>query len=286
MYLDSSPEPYFIKKCVRVFPGGLGVRFGTFTGMAWVQSLVRELRSCKPCGMAKKKVILNFGDVQLLFSLPCKIICQKGSYWRRTGSIKEWSTGKMVTRGMVCRADLNLSFSGHWREHDSLVGAQWTLEKVSPLVHEEETNEPRACLRSQRACGRIWLAAQAAGIQAVTRGSTARLQAGFGAACGNTGHQISLGNWSLCLWASNLQTTSNLPCCPCHWKVSVKVFLVNLLPGYLEKSARGWDWAFEHGQVRDVAAEQRGWGLGTQGSEMPTNAHVAGNGDSHAPTPL
>ena len=87
----------------------------------------------------------------------------------------------MVTRGMVCRADLNLSFSGHWREHDSLVGAQWTLEKVSPLVHEEETKEPRACLRSQRACGRIWLAAQAAGIQAVTRGSTARLQAGFGA---------------------------------------------------------------------------------------------------------
>lgn len=109
---------------------------------------------------------------------------------------------------MVCRADLNLISSGHWREHDSLVGAQRTLEKVSPSVHKKEIKELTACLRSQRACGRIWLAAQAAGIQAVTRGSTARLQAGFGAACGNPGHQINLGNWSLRLGASNLQTTS------------------------------------------------------------------------------
>lgn len=96
-----------------------------------------------------------------------------------------------------------------WLERDSMVGARRTFEKVYPSVHKEETKEPTACLRSQRACGRIWLAAQAAGIQAVTRGSTARLQAGCGAAaCGNPGHQISLGNWSLCLGASNLQTTS------------------------------------------------------------------------------
>ena len=105
----------------------------------------------------------------------------------------------MVARGPVCRAGLNLVFSGHWGEHDSLVGAQRTVGKVSPSVHKEETKEPRACLRSQRACGRIRLAAQAAGIQAETWGSTARLQADFGAACGNTGHQISLGSWSLCL---------------------------------------------------------------------------------------
>ena len=29
----------------------------TFTAVAWVQSLVRELRSHKPCGVAKKKKI-------------------------------------------------------------------------------------------------------------------------------------------------------------------------------------------------------------------------------------
>ena len=31
------------------------VRILTFTAMVQVQSLVGELRSCKPCGMAKKK---------------------------------------------------------------------------------------------------------------------------------------------------------------------------------------------------------------------------------------
>ena len=28
---------------------------GAVTAVAWVQSLVRELRSCKPCGVARKK---------------------------------------------------------------------------------------------------------------------------------------------------------------------------------------------------------------------------------------
>ena len=42
-----------------------------------------------------------------------------------------------------------------------------------------------------------------------------------------------------------------------------------MLPGYLQKSARGRDWVFEQGQVRDVAAEQRGQGLGAQGLKSP-----------------
>ena len=37
------------------FSGGLVVRTLHFTTMAWVQSLVRELRSPKSCGTAKKK---------------------------------------------------------------------------------------------------------------------------------------------------------------------------------------------------------------------------------------
>ena len=36
-------------------PHGQVVRILTFTAMVQVQSLVGELRSCKPCGMAKKK---------------------------------------------------------------------------------------------------------------------------------------------------------------------------------------------------------------------------------------
>ena len=33
--------------------------FGTFTAGALVQSLVGELRSCKPCGMAKNIIIIK-----------------------------------------------------------------------------------------------------------------------------------------------------------------------------------------------------------------------------------
>lgn len=65
----------------------------------------------------------------------------------------------------MCRSRPELVFSGHWGGHyDSLVGALRTVGKSRP-VHKEETKEPRACLRSQRACGRIRLAAQAAGIK-------------------------------------------------------------------------------------------------------------------------
>ena len=42
-------------KKFREFPGGPAVRLGAFTAVAWVQSLVGELRSHKPCDMAKKK---------------------------------------------------------------------------------------------------------------------------------------------------------------------------------------------------------------------------------------
>ena len=35
-----------------------GVGLGAFTARTWVQSLVGELRSHKPCGMAKKKFFL------------------------------------------------------------------------------------------------------------------------------------------------------------------------------------------------------------------------------------
>ena len=38
-------------------PHGQVVRILTFTAMVQVQSLVGELRSCKPCGMAKKKKV-------------------------------------------------------------------------------------------------------------------------------------------------------------------------------------------------------------------------------------
>ena len=31
---------------------------GTFTAMAWVQPLVKELRSYKPRGMAKRKILI------------------------------------------------------------------------------------------------------------------------------------------------------------------------------------------------------------------------------------
>ena len=46
------------KRTVREFPGGLVVRI-LGTAVAWVHSLVRELRSCKPHGVAKKKEQLN-----------------------------------------------------------------------------------------------------------------------------------------------------------------------------------------------------------------------------------
>lgn len=36
-------------------PAVQGLGFGVFTARAWVQSLVKELRSCKPCGMSKRK---------------------------------------------------------------------------------------------------------------------------------------------------------------------------------------------------------------------------------------
>ena len=42
-------------KIMRGFPGGLVVRIRAFTAVSRVQSLVRELRSCKPQGVAKKK---------------------------------------------------------------------------------------------------------------------------------------------------------------------------------------------------------------------------------------
>ena len=35
------------------FPGGLVVRSWAFTAVAWVQSLIGELRSCKPHSTAK-----------------------------------------------------------------------------------------------------------------------------------------------------------------------------------------------------------------------------------------
>ena len=48
-----------IKKCfIREFPGGLVVRIPAFAiAMAWVRSLVGELKSLKPWGMAKKNVL-------------------------------------------------------------------------------------------------------------------------------------------------------------------------------------------------------------------------------------
>ena len=45
----------FKKRCFRELSGGLVVRFGAFTALAWVQSLVRELRSYKLHGIVKKK---------------------------------------------------------------------------------------------------------------------------------------------------------------------------------------------------------------------------------------
>lgn len=38
------------------FPGGPGVRSSCFHcgGLGWIQSLVKEVRSCKSCGTAKK----------------------------------------------------------------------------------------------------------------------------------------------------------------------------------------------------------------------------------------
>ena len=50
-----------IKKCfIREFPGGLVVRIPAFAiAMAWVRSLVRELKSLKPWGMAKKTCFLK-----------------------------------------------------------------------------------------------------------------------------------------------------------------------------------------------------------------------------------
>ena len=36
-------------------PAVQGLGLGVFTARAWVQSLVKELRSCKPCGMSKRK---------------------------------------------------------------------------------------------------------------------------------------------------------------------------------------------------------------------------------------
>ena len=41
------------KQKTREFPGGLVVNIPYFTALARVQSLGRELRSCKPCGVAK-----------------------------------------------------------------------------------------------------------------------------------------------------------------------------------------------------------------------------------------
>ena len=39
------------------FPGGLVVRIWGFHCLAQLQSLVRELRSCQPCGMTRKRKI-------------------------------------------------------------------------------------------------------------------------------------------------------------------------------------------------------------------------------------
>ena len=41
----------------REFPGGPGIRSQSVLSLpeAWVQSMVRELRSCKLCGTVKKK---------------------------------------------------------------------------------------------------------------------------------------------------------------------------------------------------------------------------------------
>ena len=38
------------------------LRHGTFTAMAWVQSLVRKLRSPKPCGAVKKRQEISVGE--------------------------------------------------------------------------------------------------------------------------------------------------------------------------------------------------------------------------------
>ena len=45
----------FIKNYWKEFPGGPVVRTLLSLPRAWVRSLLGELRSCKPCGTAKKK---------------------------------------------------------------------------------------------------------------------------------------------------------------------------------------------------------------------------------------
>ena len=48
------------------FPGSPVVRTWHFTAMAWVQSLVGELRSRKPHGVAKKKKKKKVNEIKLL----------------------------------------------------------------------------------------------------------------------------------------------------------------------------------------------------------------------------
>ena len=46
-----------------------------FMPMAQVQTLVRELRSCKPCGSATKKKKLNYKNTQTFWPVVCKNKC-------------------------------------------------------------------------------------------------------------------------------------------------------------------------------------------------------------------
>ena len=50
-----------LKKKFQEFPDSLVVRTALVLQEAWVQSLVGKLRSCKPCGMTKKKKIIFLG---------------------------------------------------------------------------------------------------------------------------------------------------------------------------------------------------------------------------------
>ena len=57
MYLYIERTSYKpVRKIAQELPGGLVVRGSwAFTAVAWVQSLVEELNSCKPCSVAQKK---------------------------------------------------------------------------------------------------------------------------------------------------------------------------------------------------------------------------------------
>ena len=67
MYLYIERTSYkSVRKIAQELPGGLVVRGSwSFTAVAWVQSLVEDLKSCKPCSAAKKKksLILSLKQV-------------------------------------------------------------------------------------------------------------------------------------------------------------------------------------------------------------------------------